>query len=297
MFNTIEEYLDALKSEMKDADPALLQDALADAREHLSTALAEAGESSPKTKESDALRKVIEEYGTPEETASAYNEVERRTSPALKQTIKPRSALGRFFGVYADPYAWGALLYMLIAFVTGIFYFTWAVTGVSLSISLLILVFGFPLALLFLLSVRGLALLEGRLVEALLGVRMPRNPLFSHQYMKWFDRLKALLTDKVTWVMLVYMLLQFVLGTVYFVLIVTVLSFSLSFIVSPFFMAFWDLHGQFIVNNNDLRDILPKWSYPLLVLFGILLWTGFMNLAKGIGQLHGKMAKWMLVQE
>src|SRR5260221_640618 len=163
----------------------------------------------------------LEENGTPEESASAYNEVERRTSPALKQTIKPRSALGRFFGVYADPYAWGALLYMLIAFVTGIFYFTWAVTGVSLSISLLILVFGFPLALLFLLSVRGLALLEGRLVEALLGVRMPRNPLFSHQYMKWFDRLKALLTDKVTWVMLVYMLLQFLLGTVHFVLIVT----------------------------------------------------------------------------
>src|SRR5689334_23359831 len=173
MFNTIEEYLEALKTEMKDADPALVQDALADAREHLSTALAEIREASPKKKEADALKKVIEEYGTPEETASAYSEVERRTSPALKQTIKPRSALGRFFGVYADPYAWGALLYMLIAFVTGIFYFTWAVTGVSLSISLLILIFGFPLALLFLLSVRGLALLEGRLVEALLGVRMP----------------------------------------------------------------------------------------------------------------------------
>src|SRR5260221_10868488 len=104
MFNTIEEYLDSMKSEMKVADPALLQDALADAREHLSNALAEARESSPKTKESDALKKVIEEYGTPEETASAYNEVERRTSAALKQTIRPRSALGRFFGVYADPH-------------------------------------------------------------------------------------------------------------------------------------------------------------------------------------------------
>lgn len=68
--------------------------------------------------------------------------------------------------------------YMLIAFVTGIFYLSWAVTGVSISISFLIFIFGFPIALLFLLSVRGLALIEGRLVEALLGVRMPRRPFF-----------------------------------------------------------------------------------------------------------------------
>lgn len=295
MFNTIEEYLDALKNEMKDADPALVQDAQADAREHLSTALVVAREMNPETSEVDALGKIIDEYGTPEETASAYREVERRTSPVLKQAVKPQSALGYFFGVYTDPRAWGALLYMFIAFVTGIFYFTWAVTGVSVSVSFLIFIFGFPFALLFLLSVRGLALLEGRLVEALLGVRMPRRPLFSHQNMKWFDRLKALLTDKATWLMLVYMLLQFVLGTVYFVLIVTVLSFSLSFIAIPILQEVF--HQGAIMMNNRVYFTLPNWTYPLLVFGGILLWTTFMNIARGIGQLHGKLAKWMLVSE
>ncbi len=295
MFNTIEEYLDALKTEMKDADAALVQDAQADAREHLSTALSVAREANPEVSEADALKKIIEGYGTPEETASAYREVERRTSPVIVQTVKPRSALGSFFGVYTDPHAWGALLYMLIAFVTGIFYFTWAVTGVSLSISLLIFIFGFPIALLFLLSVRGLALLEGRLVEALLGVRMPRRPLFSHQDMKWFDRLKTLLTDKATWLMIVYMLLQFVLGTVYFVLIVTVLSFSLAFIAIPVLQEYFN-QGAMMLSNN-VRYAFPVWSYPLWVAGGILLWTIFMNFARGIGQLHGKMAKWLLVSE
>ena len=294
MFKTVEEYLDALKNEMRDADSALVQDAQADAREHLSTALAVACEAAPEASEADALKKIIEEYGTPEETASAYKEVERRTSPALKQTVKPRSVLGRFFGVYTDPRAWGALLYMLIAFVTGVFYLTWAVTGVSVSVSFLIFIFGFPFALLFLLSVRGLALLEGRLVEALLGVRMPRRPLFSHQDMKWFDRLKALLTDKATWSMLIYMIVQFVLGTAYFVVIVTVLSISLSFIAIPILQAWL---GQGVINNNDMRYFLPTWSYPLLVLIGFLLWTTFMNIARSIGQLHGKMAKWLLVSE
>ncbi|MBE0670147.1 MAG: sensor domain-containing protein [Anaerolineales bacterium] len=294
MFNTVEEYLDALKNEMKDADPALVQDAQADAREHLSTALTVAREAAPEVSEADALRKIIEEYGVPEETASAYREVERRTSPILKQPAKSGSALGRFFGVYTDPRAWGALLYMLIAFVTGVFYFSWAVTGVSVSVSMLIFIFGFPIALLFLLSVRGLALLEGRLVEALLGVRMPRRPLFSHQDMKWLDRLKALLSDKATWLMLVYMLLQFVLGIVYFVLIVTVLSFSLSFIAVPVLQEWL---GQGAIFNNGIRYIFPTWSYPLFVLGGILLWTTFMNIARSIGQLHGKMAKWLLVSE
>lgn len=202
--------------------------------------------------------------------------------------------MGQFFGVYTDPRAWGALLYMLIAFVTGVFYFTWAVTGVSVSVSFLIFIFGFPLALLFLLSIRGLALLEGRLVEALLGERMPRRPLFSHQDMKWLDRLKTLLTDKATWLMLVYMLIQFVLGTVYFVSIVTVLSFSLSFIAIPVLQEYFN---QGAVYNNGIRYFFPTWSYPLLVLGGFLLWTIFMNIARGVGQLHGKMAKWLLVSE
>ncbi len=294
MFKTMEEYLDALKNEMKDADPALVQDAQADAREHLSTALEAAREADSAVSEADVLGKIIEEYGSPEETASAYREVEKRTSPTLKQTTKPRSALGRFFGVYTDPRAWGALLYMLIAFVTGVFYFSWAVTGLSVSISFLIFIFGFPIALLFLLSVRGLALLEGRLVEALLGIRMPRRPLFSHQGMKWFDRLKALLTDKATWLMLVYMVLQFALGIVYFISIVMVLSFSLSFIAIPFIQ---EILNQGAVYNNGIRYYFPNWSYPLLVLSGVLLWTLFMNIVRGVGQLHGRLAKWLLVSE
>lgn len=293
MFKTMEEYLDALKNEMKDADPALVQDAQSDAREHLTLALKAAKEKQADISDADALNSIIDEYGTPEETASAYKEVERRTSPALAQPAKQQSILGRFFGVYVDPRAWGALLYMLIAFVTGVFYFTWAVTGVSVSISFLIFIFGFPLALFFLISVRGLALLEGRLVEALLGIRMPRRPLFSHQGMQWMDRLKALVTDKTTWMMLVYMLLQFVLGTAYFVVLVTVLSFSLTAMALPVVQDFFG-QGMYI---GSVRYIFPQWTYPLWVIGGFLLWTIFMNIARGVGQLHGKLAKWMLVSE
>jgi hypothetical protein len=295
MFNTIEEYLDALKLEMKDADPALVQDAQADAQEHLSNALLAAREANAEVSEADALTKIIDEYGSPEETALAYQEVERRTAPLLKGTVKPRSWLARFFGVYADPYAWGAILFMLLSFVTGIIYFVWGVTGLSLSVSLMILIIGIPFAILFLVSVRGMALLEGRLVEALLGIRMPRRAAFSHQGMAWLDRLKALLTDKATWLMLVYMLVQFVLGIAYFVVIVVVLSFALTFIAIPFVQMYVT---EGVINWGDnVRYYVPLWSTPLFVLAGLLLWTTFMHLARAVGQLHGRFAKWLLVAE
>jgi len=296
MIKSVEEYLEALKAELKDGDSATVQDALADAEEHLRAALTSLREKQPEMPEEEALNQVIEQYGSPEETASAYREVERRTAPQLiLETPKNASPLGNFFSVYTDARAWGALLYMLIAFVTGIIYLTWAITGLSLSVSFSIFIFGLPFALLFLLSVQGLALLEGRLVEALLGVRMPRRPLFTEKGLKWLERLKRLVLDKHTWLSILYMIVQFIFGTIYFVLFVTVLSFSLSFIAIPILQEVFNTGA--IMINDGVRYSFPVWSYPLWILGGILLWTAFMNLARGAGQLHGRMAKSMLVTD
>jgi hypothetical protein len=202
--------------------------------------------------------------------------------------------LGSFFGVYADARAWGGLIYLFIAFVTGVVYFTWAVTGVSLSVSFSIFIFGLPFVILFLLSIRGLALLEGRLVEALLGIRMPRRPVFSYQSVKWLERLKGLLLDKHVWLMLLYMVIQFVLGTIYFVVTVTVLSLGLSLIVWPFYQT---ITNDALIIFGDVHRILPVWAFPLVVLSGFLLLTTYMHLVKMVSQFHGRMAKWMLVAE
>jgi uncharacterized membrane protein len=295
MINSVEAYLELLKSELNGSDAATIQDALADAEEYLRAALISLREKQPEIPAEEALSQIIEQYGSPEETASAYKEIERRTVPQLTHEMpKNTSSLGKFFGVYTDARAWGALLYMLIAFVTGIFYFTWAITGLSLSISFSIFIFGLPFALLFLLSIQGLALLEGRIVEALLGVRMPRRPLFTAKGLKWLERLKSLVLDKHTWLSILYMIIQLVFGTIYFILFVTILSFSISFIAIPFMQ---EILGIGAIMNNDIRYSFPLWSYPLLIFGGILLWTTFMNLARGAGQLHGRLAKLMLVTD
>jgi len=295
MIKSVEDYLNLLKTELHGSDAATIQDALADAEEHLRAAFASLREKQPEILEEEAMGQIIEQYGSPDETASAYKEVERRTAPQLTYAVPQNtSPLGKFFGIYTDPQAWGALLYMLIAFVTGIFYFTWAITGLSLSVSFSVFIFGLPFALLFLLSVQGLALLEGRIVEALLGVRMPRRPIFTEKGLKWLERLKSLVLDKHTWLSILYMIIQFIFGTIYFVLFVTILSFSISFIAIPFLQ---EILGMGVIMNNDIRYYFPTWSYPLLFFGGILLWTAFMNIARGVGQLHGRLAKLMLVME
>jgi len=296
MFNTVEEYLNELKEEMQGIDSATIQDALADAEEHLRTALLTAKENQLEMDVTDALSDIIEQYGTPNETAAAYAEVERRTPSGLVRGTnnKQRSGLVRFFSIYTDPKAWGALLYMLIAFMTGIVYFTWAVTGISVSISFAIFIFGLPVMLLFLLSIRGVAWLEGRLVDALLGMRMPRRALFAPHNIKWQARLKMLITDKHTWLSFLYMVLQLVLGIIYFVILITSSTISLFGIAIPIVQEIFNLP---IANSGSIYYSVPIWGYPLVVLAGILMWTMTMHLVKWIGGLHGRYAKAMLVVE
>lgn len=198
MIQSINEYLDQLKEELTGSDSATIQDALSDAEEHLRTALNSAIEGQADVLEADALPLIIEKYGLPADIARAYMEIEERVQPVFMKPVHTdrRSIFSQFFGVFADPRAWGALLYLLFSLVTGIIYFTWVATGISVSLGLLVLIIGLPIAGLFLISIRGIALVEGRIVEALLGIRMPRRSLFSRRNIGWWAQFKALVTEK-----------------------------------------------------------------------------------------------------
>jgi hypothetical protein len=296
MENNIDGYLRQLKTEMKDCDRATVQDALSDAEEYLRNAMDNLKANKPEVPEANAFSSVVEEYGTPAEIADAYRKIEARTSPSLvaRTTKKNLSFFGRFFGVVIEPRAWGALLYLLFTLATGIIYFTWAVTGISLSLGLLVLIIGIPIAGLFILSTRGLALLEGRMVEALLGIRMPHRPLFSPKDKGIWAKFKALLIDKYTWFSMVYMLLQLPLGITYFTVFITLISTSLALVAAPIWSWAFNLP---VFTNNGTQYILNGWVTPFLTVAGVILFFATLHLAKVIGGLHGKLAKAMLVRE
>jgi uncharacterized membrane protein len=299
---TIPEYLEQLRAALRGADPAMIQDALYDAEEYLRSELAEQSGKS----EAEVIASVAGSYGAPEEVAEIYRDTEVTVNRALRAPVqaKRKSFLGRFFGVIVDPRTYGALFYMLLSLATGIVYFTVVVTGASLSAGLMVLIIGIPLLVLFLALIRVLSLVEGRIVEVLLGERMPRRPLYTQRGKGWLERIKEIFTDGRTWTAMLYFLLMLPLGIAYFTVAVTGLTMALAFIAAP--LAAWlgianirsDVDGWMLIGDagNGVTTSVHAWELPLLFVGGFLLLFAMLHLVKGIGKLHGLLAKHLLVR-
>jgi len=295
MIKKIEEYLDQLKKELSGNDPALIQDALSDAEEHFRTALGEAIEKSPELSEADVLQIQIDKYGTPPEIASAYKDIESRIAPAFaaQKPKSPRSFWAEFFGVAARIRTWGAFLYIFLSALTSFFFGMWVLLGGAFSLVTLILIIGIPVTGLFLLSLRGIALMEGRIVEALLGIRMPRKPIFIRKGLNWRQKYKTLATESYTWKVFAYLILHFPLAWLHFLIVFVMFGFSIKCAIYPVW--YWGLGRALITFSQPLYP--PVWSYPFVVLVGILMFFVTLHLAGLMGKIHGRFAKFMLVKK
>jgi hypothetical protein len=294
-FKSVDEYLSQLKKELKGSDPALIQDALSDAEEYLSSALDTAKKEAPSNEVPESLVSIMDRYGSPSEVAAAYKKIETHLKPVFAPQTQPdpRPILSGFFGIIGDSRAWGAFLYMLFAALTGSIFGLWALFGSALSLLSMILVIGILIAGLFLLSVRGISLIEGRIVEALLGTRMPRKPVFFRRGLGPWDKFKSLIKDPYTWKSLIYLLLMFPLGWLYFGLSGFALAFALSFTFSPVLELVFHLPME--LYGTDA--FTPVGMLPVVVLTGVLMIFLILHLAKFIGRKHGQFAKYMLVRK
>lgn len=291
---TVEAYLRQLREALAGASPGLIADALADCEDHLRGELS----SKPERSEAEVLRSVIDSYGTPDEVAEEYRSVEATITGPFPKPVSHGDRHRGFFGVLGDPRAYGALLYMLLSFATGIFYFTWSVTGLALTAALFILIIGIPFALLFIASVRMLSLVEGRIVEGLLGVRMPRRlPPAGPSDDRLGARIKNALLDVRTWSSLFYLVLMLPLGIIYFMCAVLGLSFSLGVAGG----ALWGL----ITNQSYFTASGVPWLNHLLhtapglilaMVAGGLLFVALLHLARAVGWLHGRIAETLLIR-
>ncbi len=295
---TIPDYLDQLREALRGADPALIQDALYDAEEYLRSALAEQSDRD----EAEVLAEIAGSYGAPAEVADIYRETETQVAQALRTPAAPArsSALGQFFAVAIDPRTYGALFYMLLSLATGILYFTAVITGLSMSAGLALLIIGVPFVIVFIGVVRVLSLVEGRVVEVMLGERMPRRPLYADRERPVLARIQAMFTDPRTWTTMLYMLLMLPLGTAYFTVAVTGLSVSLGFMgagVARVLHEMGLLSGEVQIEDGLVGVFWGElWAAPAYFLGGLLLLFALLHLARGVGRLHGALAKNLLVK-
>jgi uncharacterized membrane protein len=309
---SIAAYLQALRQALHGTDPALIQDALYDAEQHLRAELAARSE----LDEAVAIAQIVNSYGAPDEVAAAYRETESRVQAAMAMPRAPKagtpsSAVGgappvgvlrRFFGVYGDVRSWTALFYCLLALFTGIFYFSFVTIGLSLSLGLSILIIGVPFFVAFIGSARLLALVEGRIVEAMTGERMPRRPVSPPPESSLLQRIGAMLKDWRTWSTLAYEALMLPLGLVYFSVTVTALAIGLALMLAALAGGL-RLLGLEIPGDThiELGGLLSDEAanHPLMLLLyavsGLVWLTLTMHMVRAIARLHGMLAKRMLV--
>jgi uncharacterized membrane protein len=295
---SIDQYLRQLREELAGADAALIQDALYDAEEYLRAEVA----AYPDKSESDVLELIASTYGAPDEVASAYRDTEVKVRAAMTTPRKqPNSKAGAFFGVFLDPRAYTSLFFMLLSLATGIIYFVFAVAGLSLSAGLAVLIIGVPFFLLFVAVSRVVSLAEGRLIEAMTGVRMPRRPVYQGKENGFWGRMGGMLKDPRTWTTIAYFILMLPIGILYFVTAVVGLTLSFTLIVLPI-VGVIGRAGMFGMDGVEVfSQAQPAWLFetwigvPFLAALGILLFTSFMHLARGVGRLHALFAKSLLV--
>ncbi len=191
-----------------------------------------------------------------------------------------------FFGVIIDPQSYLNIVYLLVAFPLGIFYFVFLVTGLSLGFGLIITLVGIPILLLVFAGSWALCKLERNVAITMLKEDIPAASSQPISQGLW-SRVKALLKDSVTWTGVLYLFLKFPLGIVTFTIAVTLISVSLSLLTAPIYYSFVDMGLGFW--NIDML-----WEAFVLTLIGIPMVFISLHLMNGAAFVSGRLARVML---
>jgi hypothetical protein len=191
---------------------------------------------------------------------------------------------------------------MVLSLVTGIFYFTFAVTGLSLSAGLAILIIGLPVFLGFVGITRVISLAEGRLLEAVSGERMPRRPVHPGAPDTFVARILEMLKDARTWSTILYMLLMLPLGIFYFTIAITGFAIGVSFTLAPAIRMGQRLGWWMPWHDDGSIVFTPAWldtplGWFVLTVFGIVVLTTLLHTARGLVGVHARTAKALLVPQ
>jgi len=195
-----------------------------------------------------------------------------------------------FFNALWKKQTWLNVLYLLISFPLGLLYFILLVTGLSLGVGLIILIFGIFILIAVLAMSYWFARFERKLAISMLNIKI--NPVEVRQSKPgMMSRFRAMLSNAFTWKGMFFLFLKFPLGVFSFSLTISLLSASLGLISAPFFHnAYWydfDI-GTYAYTINSIEGSL------LACLIGILLLFASLWVINILAWFMGQLAKLLL---
>jgi uncharacterized membrane protein len=279
----LESFLVALGRTLYGQPPSLIQDALYDAENHILDALAEA--------KGEGFDNIVAAYGSPEEVAQQYVQLEAQTQQFLVGKRTQHKANG-FFAPLCQLSSYKALGYFAIAFPVSVMYFAWfALVGINVFVLSITLV-GLPVLALFFKLQSYLALIEGQLVNTLLGERMPRRPhifVSGRQAIGFYQQIVTHLKSPIGWKVTLYTLVHLPIASIYFAACVCMFFGSIAVVISPIVDPI--LHYFFPTSSIDIA-----WYWmPLCILVGVIGVTLSLHVAGALSKLHRAIARSLLV--
>jgi two-component system phosphate regulon sensor histidine kinase PhoR len=197
------------------------------------------------------------------------------------------------------------ILYLLLAFPLGMFYFVFLLTLLSTGLGLVLVAgIGIGILLLGVACWYGFAGLERLLAVHLLGVRVAPMSVPSPPTASYRLRLRRHLTNPVTWKSLGYLFLEFPFGVITFNLVVVLFSLCAGFILYPLAYLIENyLYNRIAGMNGDIFPGIPINGHNdpnvfaflfLFTLAGVPLLIGSLHLLNGLGLAWGRFAQLML---
>ena len=198
-----------------------------------------------------------------------------------------RSSLRNPFRLFISPEPWLALIFMLLSFAVGLFWFVVLVTLIATGAGMSITLVGLPLLAGTLILWTYGARLERLRVNSILGTHIenPYRPL--PQGSNW-QRFKTRALDPHTWLDLLYLFLLFPIGIAEFVIAVTTVSFVGGLVSMPLYYRIADgpVIGSYHINT--LPAALAGFVVGCILLF--LVPYVFV----GVGRGHAWLARMLL---
>jgi signal transduction histidine kinase len=190
-----------------------------------------------------------------------------------------------YFSALASPLTYRRLMYLLIGFPLGIFFFTFLVTALSVSVGLLVVWIGVPLLVLSIKAWRAMADFDRHFTSAVLKMDIPRPPDPTVGVTGPINNAKAIMTDISTWRSFTWLLLRFPIGILGFVAAVLSVAWIFATIALPLAL----------VAGADVQPSSPRFvAFWLLPVVGILATPLFAHFINGLGALQGQLARSLL---
>ena len=209
-----------------------------------------------------------------------------------------------FFGVAGDPQSYLNMVYLLLGLPLGVAYFMILVTGISVGFGMVVIWVGVPILVLVLLVSWAMCQFDRVLTISLLKEDIPPvtrgdrdgqpaagGPSLSVEerlFIGVWRRLKAHLSDRLTWTGMLYLLLRFPAGIATFTIAVALITVTGALLGAPAY--YWVDDGI----DLGIWQVDVLWEALLLTLAGIPAVFVALHLMNETALLSGRMARVML---